>query len=225
MSVLDPGLATTLAFAFVAGLATFFSPCAYPLLPGYVGFYASQAGEEATVGGAVGRGLVAGAGMLVTLLALVGVAFAVGNEAFSRLTLFEPVVGGLLVVLGALVVAGRAPSLSLSLPKRRSSVAGFGIFGIGYALAAVGCVAPMFLTVIARALSLPTGSAALVLGTYVAGIVLLMVAVTVATGTGLMAGAGLLARHGRTLERLAGALMVVAGAGQLYLSIVVLDVL
>ncbi|MFC4987462.1 cytochrome c biogenesis CcdA family protein [Saliphagus infecundisoli] len=223
MSVLDPGLATTLAFAFTAGIATFFSPCAYPLLPGYVGFYASQTGEEATVGGAVGRGLIAGAGVLATLVVLIGVAFAVGNEAFSRVTLFEPVVGGLLVVLGALVVAGRAPSLSLSLPKRRSSVVGFGIFGVGYALAAVGCVAPVFLMVVARALSLPTASTALVFGTYIAGIVLLMVAVTVATGTGLMAGAGRLAHHGRTLERLAGGLMIVAGAGQLYLSIVVLD--
>lgn len=224
MSVLDPGLTTTLAFAFTAGVATFFSPCAYPLLPGYVGFYANQAGEDATLAGSVGRGLIAGAGVLVTLLALIGVAFAVGNEAFSRVTLFEPVVGGLLVVLGVLVVAGRAPSLSLSLPKRRSSVAGFGIFGVGYALAAVGCVAPVFLMVIARALSLPTVSAALVLSTYVAGIVLLMVAVTVATGTGLMAGASRLARHGHTIERFAGALMIVAGIGQLYLSVVVLDV-
>lgn len=223
--MLDPALATTLAFAFVAGIATFFSPCSYPLLPGYVGFYASQAGEGATVSGSVGRGLVAGAGVLVTLAVLIGAAFAVGHETFSQVTLFEPVIGGLLVVFGVLVVAGRAPSLSVALPKRRSSVAGFGLFGVGYALAAVGCVAPIFLMVVARALSLPIGSALLVLGTYVGGVVLLMVAVTVATGTGLMAGAGRLARHGRTIERLAGGLMIVAGLGQLYLAIVVLDVL
>ena len=34
----DVSLATNLPFAITAGVATFFSPCAYPLLPGYVGF-------------------------------------------------------------------------------------------------------------------------------------------------------------------------------------------
>lgn len=223
--MVDAGLATTLAFAFTAGVATFFSPCAYPLLPGYVGFYASQEGDGASLGGSIGRGLIAGCGVLLTLSSLVAVAFVVGNEAFSRITLFEPVIGALLVVFGALVVAGRAPSLSIALPKRRSSVAGFGLFGVGYALAAVGCVAPVFLAVVARALSLSTPAAVLVVATYVAGVVVLMVAVTVATGTGLMAGGGRLAAYGGALERLAGGLMIVAGLGQLYLSVVILDVL
>jgi len=29
---------TSIVFALSTGIATFFSPCAYPLLPGYVGF-------------------------------------------------------------------------------------------------------------------------------------------------------------------------------------------
>jgi len=68
-------------------------------------------------------------------------------------------------------------------------------------------------------------SAALVIGTYVGSIVLLMVSLTVATGMGLVASAGRLAAHSGTLKRVAGAIMIVAGLGQLYLSIVILDVL
>ncbi|MFC4247526.1 cytochrome C biogenesis protein, partial [Natribaculum luteum] len=44
--MVDASITPTLAFAFTAGLATFFSPCAYPLLPGYVGFYVSQTDGE-----------------------------------------------------------------------------------------------------------------------------------------------------------------------------------
>ena len=41
--------AGTVAFAVSAGVATFLAPCAYPLLPGYVGYYLSQ--EDADVVG------------------------------------------------------------------------------------------------------------------------------------------------------------------------------
>ncbi|WP_440767399.1 cytochrome c biogenesis CcdA family protein [Natronorubrum sp. DTA7] len=215
-----------LTFALVAGVATFFSPCAYPLLPGYVGFYVSQTeGEQASLSGSLSRGLIAGVGVLGTFGVLLVAAYWVGHSTLSNITLFEPIVGGILVVFGLLVVFDRAPSLTIPLPKRRSSVLGFGIFGAGYALAAAGCVAPLFVAVVAQALALPPVSAALVVGTYVGSVVVLMVSLTVATGMGLVASAGRLAAHSESLKRVAGAVMIVAGLGQLYLAIFVLDVL
>ncbi|ELY39163.1 cytochrome c biogenesis CcdA family protein [Natronorubrum tibetense] len=215
-----------LTFALVAGVATFFSPCAYPLLPGYVGFYVSQTeGEQASLSGALSRGLVAGIGVLVTFGVLLVAAYWVGHSTLSNIVLFEPIVGAILVVFGLLVVFDRAPSLSIPLPKRRSSVLGFGVFGAGYALAAAGCVAPLFVAVLAQALALPPVSAALVVGTYVGSVVVLMVSLTVATGMGLVASAGRLAAHTGLLERIAGGVMIIAGLGQLYLAIFVLDVI
>ncbi|ELY50214.1 cytochrome c biogenesis protein CcdA [Natronolimnohabitans innermongolicus] len=220
--MLDAALLSTLGFALTAGLATFFSPCAYPLLPGYVGFYVSQTeGDDASLGGALLRGGLAGIGALGTLAILLGATFWLGHSTVSQLTVFESLVGGFLVGFGLLVFLGRAPSLSVPLPARRSSVLGFGVFGAGYALAAAGCVAPVFLAVVARALSLPADAAALVLVTYVGSVVLLMIAVTVATGMGLLASAGRLAAYSGTLTRLAGAVMIAAGIGQLYLALVV----
>ncbi|MFC4541797.1 cytochrome c biogenesis protein CcdA [Halosolutus amylolyticus] len=221
----DAALLTTLVFALTAGVATFFSPCAFPLLPGYVGFYVSQTeGDDASLGGAVSRGLVAGVGVLATFVALVGAAYWIGHTTLSNVVVFEPIVGAVLVVLGVLVVLDRAPTLSVRLPKRRSNVLGFGIFGAGYALAAAGCVAPLFVGVVGRALSYPPAEAALVVGTYVGIVVLLMVSLTVATGMGLVAG-GRLVTHSKTIKQIAGAVMIVAGLGQLYLAIFVLDVL
>jgi cytochrome c-type biogenesis protein len=215
-------LLTNVPFALTAGVATFFSPCAYPLLPGYVGYYVNSVeAESASVLGAGVRGLAAAAGVLVTFAALGGATAWVGQETLSGITVFETLVGAILVVFGLLVVADRAPSLSVGLPKRRSSVLGFGIFGAGYALAGVGCVAPIFLAVVARVIALPPGIAALVLGVYAGVVALLMAATTVATGVGIVGNANRVMAHAGALKRLAGAVMVVAGVGQLYLSLVV----
>ncbi|GAB7008689.1 cytochrome c biogenesis CcdA family protein [Halorubrum trueperi] len=215
-------LATNVPFALTAGVATFFSPCAYPLLPGYVGFYVNSVdAESASVSGAGVRGVAAGIGVLATFALLAGATVRIGHSTLSNITVFETLVGGLLVAFGLLVVFGRAPSLSVSLPKRRSSVLGFGLFGAGYALAGAGCVAPIFLAVIARAIALPTETATLVLAVYAGVVAVLMAATTVATGVGLISNANRVMAHAGTVKRVAGAVMVIAGIGQLYLSLVV----
>ncbi|ELZ00577.1 cytochrome c biogenesis CcdA family protein [Natrialba asiatica] len=216
---------STVMFSLLAGVSTFFSACAYPLLPGYVGFYASQTdSDEASLSGSLVRGLVAGLGVLVTLALIIGATYWIGHSTLSRVTIFEPIAGVLLIGFGLLIVFDRAPSISIPLPKRRSSILGFGIFGVGYALAAAGCVAPIFISVTSYSLTLPVGEAALLVGTYVGTVTLLMVSLTVATGVGLIAGGGRLTAHTKLLERIAGAVMIIAGLGQLYLSIFVFNV-
>jgi cytochrome c-type biogenesis protein len=215
-------LATNVPFAVTAGVATFFSPCAYPLLPGYVGFYVNSVdADEASVVGAGVRGVAAAVGVLATFALLAGATVRVGQSTLSNIGVFETLVGGLLVAFGLLVVAGRAPSVSVSLPKRRTSVLGFGLFGAGYALAGAGCVAPIFLAVVARAIALPGEAALLVLTVYAGVVAVLMAATTVATGVGLIGNANRVMAHAETLKRVAGAVMVIAGLGQLYLSLVV----
>ena len=215
-------LATDVSFAVASGVATFFSPCAYPLLPGYVGFYVNQTdADEVSIGGAGIRGIAAGIGVLATFGVLAGATVRVGHATLSKITVFESLVGGLLVAFGLLVVAGRSPSVTVPLPKRRASVLGFGLFGAGYALAGAGCVAPIFLAVIARSIALPADAAAVVVVTYAGVVAALLVATTVATGMGLLTNAGRLAAYSGQLKRLAGAVMVLAGVGQLYLALVV----
>jgi len=218
----DATLVTNVPFALASGVATFFSPCAYPLLPGYVGFYVNQAeADDVSIAGAGTRGLAAGMGVLATFAVLAGATVRVGNATLSNITVFESLVGGLLIVFGLLVVTGRSPSISVPLPKRRASVFGFGLFGAGYALAGAGCVAPIFLAVIARALTLPGEVAALLVATYAGTVAVLMVATTVATGMGLLTNAGRLMAYSGRLKQFAGVVMILAGIGQLYLAVVV----
>lgn len=218
----DAALATNVPFALTAGIATFFSPCAYPLLPGYVGFYLNQVdADEVSILGAGTRGIAAGVGVLAMFGVLSVVAVRVGHAAFSNITVFEALVGGLLVGFGLLVLSGKSPSVSVPLPKRRASVFGFGLFGAGYALAGAGCVAPIFLAVIARAVTLPVETSVLFLFVYAGTVAVLMIATTVATGVGVLTNAGRLMAYSGRLKQLAGVVMILAGLGQLYLALVV----
>ena len=98
-----------LGFAFSAGVATFFAPCAYPLLPGYVAFYLGDAASDASAGVRLRRaGVVAAlisSGMLVVYAALAVVVALVGTRPLSNLAVLELVVGAGLVVLGGAVAA------------------------------------------------------------------------------------------------------------------------
>ncbi|RRJ29563.1 cytochrome c biogenesis protein CcdA [Halocatena pleomorpha] len=218
----EAALLTNLSFALTAGVATFFSPCAYPLLSGYVGFYIKRAdSDEISLASTSVRGIAAGTGVLVTFGILTGTTVWIGRSVLSNIMFFESLVGVLLIIFGGFAVTGYAPSISASLPKRRSSVLGFGVFGAGYALAGAGCVAPIFLAVIARSMALPTGTASFVVLTYATVVSVLMVSVTVATGMGLLRGASRLTTYSGRLKQLTGIVMIISVIGQIYLTLVV----
>lgn len=211
---------TTVTVAVAAGVTTFFSPCAYALLPGYVGFYvAATETDSPPLIGAVVRGLAAVGGVLITFLALGAVASVVGGTLRSVLPGVELAVGTLMVVLGTVLAAGRSVELTVPLPARRTSVAGFVGFGALYALAAAGCVAPLFLAVVAQSLTLsPVGTATVFL-TYAGVFGALLLGTTVATAVGNDLAASTVAPYAKLASRLAGAVVLVAGLGQIAIAL------
>ncbi|EMA27345.1 cytochrome c biogenesis CcdA family protein [Halobiforma nitratireducens] len=212
-------LVGTAAFALGAGVATFFSPCSYALLPGYVGYYVSATGRESPpLGGAVARGVAAAAGAILVLGILSAVALVAGDTLERVLPTFEYAVGVALIGLGGWIVAGGPGAIHGMLPKRRSSVLGFGLFGGMYALAATACVLPLFLGIVLRTFTMSTLEGAFVLGAYVAGFAALLLAVTVATAVGHAIGAGRLTGYVDRLVRAGGVVLVLAGFGQLYVA-------
>jgi cytochrome c-type biogenesis protein len=213
-------LAPTLAFAVGAGVATFFAPCAFPLLPGYVGYYLSEH-DDPGVGGMVGPAAAAAVGAVGALAVVGAAAFLLGSAVTRYVPLFEPVAGAILVVAGLLVLTDNAPTLRLALPARPASAVGFLVFGAGYAVAAAGCVVPLFVGVVTQALTHPPAESAVVFAAYAGSVAVPLVGVTLLAGAGVDAwrSAG---RHVGRLERLAGAVMVLAGVGQLVLSAFVL---
>ncbi len=118
-----------IAFAFLAGLAAFFSPCSFPLLPGYITYYfkvgadaekrkAEQAAQDGVVhegptfASQVKTGLwlgsIAGLGIVLVYF-IIGVvvigALAVGVAlSGGAITYLKPIVGTILIVMGTLTV-------------------------------------------------------------------------------------------------------------------------
>jgi cytochrome c-type biogenesis protein len=217
------GLASLrLGFAFSAGVATFFAPCAYPLLPGYVAFYLGDAASDASAGVRLRRAGVVAAlisgGMLVVYAALAVVVVLVGTRPLSNLVVLELVVGAGLAILGGAVAAGRysVAAVHVRLPARRRSKSGFLLFGVVYAAAAAGCTAPLFVGLAGVALGAGPAGAIAVFAAYTTGMVLSMTGVTGATALGYDRFLSRFAGGGDRFERLAGALLALAGLAQLY---------
>ena len=213
--------AAQLWFALVLGGSTFFAPCAYPLLPGYLAYFLGNA-ESAdsrlgTVTRAAGVGLLVSVGFWLVYATLGGAVLAVGTAALRDIVLVELLVGPLLVVLGGAMALGRSPSVRIPLPERRRSALGFVLFGVVYAVAAAGCTALLSFSVVAGALAVDPVLGLWTLLAYVAGMSLVMVAVSVAAGLGRGALLRRLSAHTGRIERVAGLLLAVAGLAQVYL--------
>lgn len=213
----------SVGFAFVAGIATFFSPCVFALLPGYIGYYVSAVDRQrAPIAGALTRGVAASFGALVTFAVLSVIAFSAGETLEMVLSdIIEPVIGLLLIALGLLVLWKGALSVTVMLPERRTGIAGFGFFGAMYALAATACVLPLFLAVAVNSIELSAGGALVVFGAYAGAFAMLMLAATIAVAIGQEAVLGKLAGRGHLLTYAAGVVLVIAGVIQLYIAFAV----
>jgi len=218
-----PGVAVlgTLAFAASAGVATFFAPCAFPLLPGYVGYYLRESDGDV---GMVPPATAAAFGALGALTLVALLVLALGQPLKNALPMLEPVIGAGLIVFGVVMLLNREPELRVPLPQRPASVTGFGVFGAVYAVAAAGCVVPLFFGVVTQALALPVQASVLVLSVYALGVALPLVGVTLLAGVGI----GLCRTFGTYLQRMhqvAAVVMILAGSGQIYLAVFELSVL
>jgi cytochrome c-type biogenesis protein len=211
-----------LSLALVAGALATVNPCGFPMLPAFLSFYAgADEGALPRASTRVAQGLVVG--LLVTagflgVFALVGlpVTYGVGVVA-DAVPWTGLVLGGLLVAAGLLVLAGR--HLGTRVPGLRRAPSGRGagamlLFGVGYGIASLACTLPVFLTVVGA--SLAGAAPLLAFAAYGAGMALVLMSLALAAAL-LREG---IARSLRRLlpytERIAGALLVVAGAYLVY---------
>ncbi len=155
--------------AVVAGIATFFSPCSFPLLPGYLSFYYNT--ERPDVGRrAIYRGILAAAGV-VTFAVIVGVVIALlGQGVASSFSISSPTpslltrafrigLGAVLMSLGAIQLSNvtfhnRALDVLTSrfYSAAKSGNRGLYLYGLGYNAAGIGCAAPITAGLVAFAL-------------------------------------------------------------------------
>lgn len=99
--------ASYVSLAVLAGFAFFFSPCAFPMLPGYLAYYLKKGSEE---GGkiplrrAAMAGIISAAGIIIVSLGIGIVVIFAGTSILEGVTIFGLIVGIILIVLGGLLL-------------------------------------------------------------------------------------------------------------------------
>jgi cytochrome c-type biogenesis protein len=99
--------ASFVSLAIIAGFAFFFSPCAFPMLPGYLAYYLKKGAEE---GGKIPlrRAAIAGSiSALGIIIVSLGVGIAVifaGSSIIADIGIFQIIVGIILIILGGLLL-------------------------------------------------------------------------------------------------------------------------
>lgn len=211
-----------LGFAFIAGMMTFFAPCAYPLLPGYVAYFLGDEEQESrlrTLYHALVVSVIASLGVIAVYVGLLGVAVTIGTQYLQNMVLLGIAVSLLIVALGFAMVFGIISGrwLSMELPERQRTYRGYAAFGAGYAIAAAGCTAPLFIAVVLSTLDVGVSAALATVFAYTAGLCVLLAVVTVLTAFGRNSMVRRFALGGDRLKTLAGVLLILAGVTQLYL--------
>jgi cytochrome c biogenesis protein CcdA len=224
--------ALPLSYAFGAGMVAAVNPCGFALLPAYLGIYLGDAsGQRAQMG--AGPRLVRAAQVSATVtagfLVLFGLAGLLLSVATTALAAYFPwlglAVGVLLVLAGGRMLSGG--SLSTTLGERvagrigvgahRPSARGYLADGLAYGAASLSCTLPIFLAVVASALTvggfLP-GVLQFVL--YGLGMGFVITVLTLSTALAQQAAIRSVRRLGRYLQPVTAVLMILAGAYIVY---------
>lgn len=206
-------------FSFVQGILAFLAPCAVALLPGYIVAFISRNSEgDPTVARRMARGLKLALLSILGILVIYAIAGAMIIVAAQILKDYMKWItigmGAVLIILGFLMVIGKNISFSLNMNNathRTEAVEAF-VFGIAYAIGALGCLFPLFLVVATQAMAAPTlwmGSS--YIGAYFIGISGMMI-VTILLST---FAKDLLMKYLRKIlphmERITGGLLILAG--------------
>lgn len=216
---MDQGL---VGLAFAAGLVAALNPCGFAMLPAYLLLVVrGRRPGERSAAAATGRALAATVGMALGFLTVFGVFGALTVSAATTVQRYLPyataLVGVVLIVLGAWLLSGRELSALASRPLgprwaptvRLGSMYGY---GISYAVASLSCTIGPFLAVTAAGLrggSTVTGVAIYL--SYSAGLTLVVGVLAVAAATASTAMVDRLRRILPFVNRIGGALLVLAG--------------
>ena len=218
---------TSFGLAFLAGLASFLSPCVLPVVPSYVTFVTGMTLDELSAhdGGHARRAarrraaIHASAFMLGFMLVFVtlGATASAFGAALHRVLPALQRVGGVLIAVFGLVLLGvlrLAPLMRerrMHFSSRPAGLAGSVVTGIAFGAGWTPCVGPVLASILLYAgMGTTAMRGMLLLATYALGLGIPFLVAAVGFNW-YLAGSRRLARWLRPIEMVTGAMLVVVG--------------
>jgi cytochrome c-type biogenesis protein len=229
---------TSLALvALVTGVLSFFSPCAFPLLPGYMSYclarkegIKARKGATGTLKGSVRGGIVAALGILA-IFTLAGVLVAAaGSTIVAYVAYLTPVIAVIIAIMGFLMLVDRTSwadrlfgnvttrvqnklnALSGRKASRTGGNRGLFLYGAGYGIASMGCQAPVFVAIIVAGFAAGgVAEALMVFVLFGIGMGAMMVMVTVLVGMAKGIAIQKMTSAMPYIKRVSGLILLVAG--------------
>ncbi len=208
-----------LVVTFGLGLASAASPCLLPLYPAFLAYLTGATGAEAgsagtrKVSGFLGFAVLAG---LITSMLLIGfVVVAISAPFSSVLGLAIPIIDGLLIVLGILLLIGINPFLkapTIQVPGAHGPISRAYLYGMFLGPIALPCAGPFLIALLA--FSVGTTEVIEQMGIFVVfalGFGLPLVLLSVLARARQDTVVRFLARHHRKIEIVSGVLLIAAG--------------
>jgi cytochrome c-type biogenesis protein len=215
-----------IASAFVAGLASFLSPCVLPLVPSYLSFLTGTTLEDLKgIDSAAERGrvlahavsFICGFTLIFVLIGLsagaIGGAFAAHKDTIAR-------IGGVIVIVLGLNMMGvfKIPQLMMDkridagsiLKGRKQSFWLSFVVGIGFAAGWSPCIGPILSAIILLAAQEQVGQATLLLLVYSLGLAVPFL-ITAAAITQSLGALNRIKRYLPMIEAAAGVVLVATG--------------
>lgn len=213
-------LAALLAVA--AGLISFLSPCVLPLVPGYLSYVASVAGESGLAPtarrGPARRRVILGAALFVAGFTAVFVSYgALFGQAGSWLRQYEePItkVMGVLIILMGVAFLGRLPFMQREWRVHKLPAAGLvgaPLLGAFFAIGWIPCIGPTLTAILTLAYQEGSaGRGAFLTALYCLGLGLPFILIAAGIGWAMKAS-GFARRHAGVLMKIGGVMLILLG--------------
>jgi cytochrome c-type biogenesis protein len=231
----DTSYVAVFVLGMVLSILVYFSPCAFPVLPGFISYYLSLGAREDEMI-AAGKlkngmpnswviGLLSGVGMW-TFFGVIGIVAIVMGEAFTASGAVHYIaifIALLLIVLGSMMLLGITSHVMGFVDKfvRKYSTTeadetftprrNMYLYGIGYAAASIDCTAAAVLPFVLYLSTLGKVATGVGIGGLMIGLLFLMVFVTVMVGMGRQVMINFLRRSTGMIKMIGSWMMIMAG--------------
>lgn len=195
------------------GLASAASPCLLPLYPGFLAYLAANSRALEGRRGTGLLGLFVLAGILTTMTAVGLILVAVAVPTSRLLAIATPIIDGLLILLGLLLIAGRNPferMPGVNVPVVSNPFGRAYVYGVFLGPIALPCAGPFLVSLLG--ISLGVADTAGKIGTFLLfglGFGLPLVALSLLTGFRAQAVVRWVVSRHRAIELVAGVLLIV----------------